>query len=111
MDGRAEGVTKAPRMPVVVAVGEHDVLRHAMLLKPRQAFVRDQRVNRDALPLEVVGAERGPDQLAPCLPMPHSRSDFTHERRLPGRRFASCRWANRGYVLRDSSPSGQGLTH
>jgi hypothetical protein len=40
-------------MSVVVAVCEHDVLRRAVLLEPLQTFVRDRRIDRDTLPLEV----------------------------------------------------------
>ena len=75
----AEGVAQLPGVSVVVAVGEHEMLRPALLLKPAQPRRRDHRIDQHPLGSEVVRADVTVDPLPQPLPVPKAGSDLLHE--------------------------------
>ena len=85
----AEGVTQLPRVAVVVAVREQEVLGPALLLEPPEALRRDHRVDQHALGGEVVRADFAADALPERLPVPKTGGDLLHDRSVPRSQSAS----------------------
>src|SRR5439155_25437394 len=79
----AEGVAQLPRVAVVVAVREQEVLRPAVPLEPPEALPRDHRVDQDTLCGEVVRADLATNALPERLPVPETRGDLLHGRSVP----------------------------
>jgi hypothetical protein len=79
----AEGIAQLPRVAVMVAVREQQVVRPAVLLEPAEAPRWDHRVDQHALGGEVGGADLDADALPECLPVPKTRGDLLHGRSVP----------------------------
>ena len=81
----AEGVVQLPRVAVVVAVGEQEMLGSAVPLEPPEALRRDHRVDQHALGGEVVRADLAADALPKRLPVPETGGDLLQGVSVPRR--------------------------
>jgi hypothetical protein len=79
----AKSVAQLPRVAVVVAVREQEVLGPDLLLEPPEALRRDHWVDQHALGGEVVRADLAADALAERLPVPETGRDLLHGRSVP----------------------------
>jgi DNA-binding MarR family transcriptional regulator len=73
----------------VVAICQHHVIWRPVLGKPLDPLGREHRVKHDALRLEVVGADIGPDVLVASGPVPQPGPDLTHHRHPTAARYAT----------------------
>ncbi len=81
-DARTEASRELAAGAVVVAVGEEDLLGWAVLGEPVEAVLRRDRVDEDALLLEVVRVDRDLDVGVHGAPVPHTRDDLLHSASL-----------------------------
>src|SRR5438046_3139803 len=79
----AERVAQRPCVAIVVAVGEQEVLRPAVLLEPDEPLRRDHRVDQHPLGGEVARTDVTADARPERLPVPEAGSDLLHGRRVP----------------------------
>ena len=78
VDRATERVPQAPRLAVVMPVGEQYVLRNAVLFEPAQAVLGDHRIDQHARVREVVRADGAVNVLVPGRPVPQARGDLLH---------------------------------
>src|ERR1700756_628101 len=81
VDFAAEYLAQPPRVPVMVTVAEHDVLRRgALIAEPVGPRGRHHRINEYALGREVIRVDVHPDVGMADGPMPEARGDLIHGR-------------------------------
>jgi hypothetical protein len=76
----AKGLGEAAAVPVVVPVGEQDVMGDGAVLEPVHPLLRNARVDQHGAVrvLEAIRVHRGSDLLVMCGPVEDSREDFVH---------------------------------
>ena len=74
----AEDIAQLPGVPVVVAVGEEEMLGPAVLLKPAEPRRRDHRIDQHPFGSEIVRADLAANALPQPLPVPKAGSDLLH---------------------------------